>query len=535
MKFDYIIIGAGSAGCVLANRLSENPQNSVLLIEAGGKDSKFEIHIPAGYAKLHKSKVDWGYWTEPQEFLQNRKIYLPRGKALGGSSSTNAMAYVRGNKEDYNEWARLGNEGWSYDEILPYFKKSESNEDIENEFHGKNGELHVEFADRFKTPFSDAFIKAATENGFESNSDYNGAVQEGVGNFQFTIKNVKRHSAVDAFLKPVLHRKNLRVFTNTISHKILIENDKAVGVCIQKGKNSKQDVFATKEVILSAGAFVSPQILLLSGIGDKQELDTHGIALKKHLPGVGKNLQDHLFYPISALSNSQEGQNHHIKPLNQLKGILKYLIQKKGIFTSSPLESVAFGRSSQSPDKVDFQFHFASLHLGNDYKPDFYDMSTFPTNDGFSILPTLLKPKSRGYVQLRSNSIFDQPIIQPNFLQEESDRKLLIETGRLALKILKSSGFADHVAEIITPPKGESDEAFLDHIQRQIETVYHPVGTCKMGNDEMSVVNHELKVHGITSLRVVDASIMPTIISGNTNAPVYMIAEKAADMILDVR
>jgi choline dehydrogenase len=271
---------------------------------------------------------------------------------------------------------------------------------------------------------------------------------------------------------------------------------------------------------------------MLSGIGDKDELKAQGIECKKHLPGVGKNLQDHLFYAISALTITQEGQNHHLKPLNQLKDLVQYLLFKKGIFTIGPLEAIAFGSTSLSPERVDYQFHFASLHLGNDYSCDVYDIKTFPTVDGVSILPTLLRPKSRGFVGLRSKNVKDSPLIQPNFLEHEDDRKVLIEGGKKALEVLASKAFSSHIDKIITPPLGTSDEAIWDHIQKQVETVYHPVGTCKMGNDEMAVVDSSLKVHGIQNLRVVDASIMPTLVSGNTNAPVYMIAEKASDLIL---
>ncbi|OYU67274.1 MAG: choline dehydrogenase [Cytophagaceae bacterium BCCC1] len=530
MTFDYIIVGAGSAGCVLANRLSENPENSVLLIEAGGKDSKMEIHIPAGYAKLHRTEVDWGYYTEPQEHILNRKIYLPRGKVMGGSSSTNAMAYVRGNKEDYNDWAKLGNEGWAYEDVLPFFKKSENNQDIQNDFHGNAGLLNVEFSKNFKTPFSQAFIESCIESGFSDNKDYNGEQQAGTGRFQFNIKNSKRHSAVDAFLNPIKHRKNLTILTNTRLERVLIEKDKAVGVEVTN--KSTGTYKASKEVILSTGSFISPQILMLSGIGDKDELKAQGIECKKHLPGVGKNLQDHLFYAISALTTTQEGQNHHLKPLNQLKDLVQYLLFKKGIFTIGPLEAIAFGSTSLSPERVDYQFHFASLHLGDDYSCDVYDIKTFPTVDGVSILPTLLRPKSRGFVGLRSKNAKESPLIQPNFLEHEDDRKVLIEGGKKALEVLASKAFSSHIDKIITPPLGKSDDAIWDHIQKQVETVYHPVGTCKMGNDEMAVVDSSLKVHGIENLRVVDASIMPTLVSGNTNAPVYMIAEKAADLII---
>ena len=529
--FDYIIIGAGSAGCVLANRLSANSANSVLLLEAGGKDNNIKIGIPAAYGDLHRTKVDWGFSTEPQEHVNNRRIYLPRGKALGGCSSTNAMAYVRGNKVDYDEWAAMGNKGWAYKDVLPYFKKSENNEDISNEYHGDQGLLNVTFPKYFQTPFANAFIEACKECGIPENRDYNGARQKGAGMFQFTIKNGKRHSVATAFLKPAFQRSNLTVITKALAKKILLDGDKAIGVEYLSGKKVSKKVFANKEIILSAGAFQSPQLLMLSGIGDPKELANNNIPVKLELKGVGKNLQDHLFFPVSSLSNQEAGLNHHLKPLNKIKDLLNYLITGKGILTCSPLEAVAFF-SINGIRNVDFQFHFAPMHLGNDYKTDFYDPTTYPKVDGYTILPSLLKPKSRGFVGLRSSDPFDGPLIQPNFLAEEEDLHTLINGAKKSLEVLKAKPFSPYQKRIIAP-LDESEKGIVEHIKKSVETIFHPVGTCKMGNDPMSVVNDKLEVINMKGLRVVDASIMPTIVAGNTNAPTIMIAEKAADMILE--
>ena len=537
MKFDFIIIGAGSAGCVLANRLSADPNHKVLLLEAGGPDKKMEIHIPGAYSKLNRTEVDWSFSTEPQAHVLNRRIYLPRGKTLGGCSSTNAMAYVRGNHADYNEWAALGNKGWAYDDVLPYFIKSEHNEQIDQldaGYHGKDGPLNVTFAKVFRTPIAPAFVEACKQAGMPENHDYNGAEQKGAGYFQFTIKDQKRHSTAGAFLKPVLDRPNLKVLTKAQVKQILIENDRAVGVEFITGKNNTEKAFASKEVIVSAGSFASPQILMLSGIGDTDELKSKGILVKKHLPGVGKNLQDHLFTNVSSLcSVKNAGANHTIKPLNQLKYLIQYAFFKNGPFTISPLEAYAFCKISDSPDPVDLQLHFAPIHLGTGYDVDFYDLNTFPRTDGFTILPTLLKPQSIGYVGLHSANPTDAPLIQPNFLSAESDVKILLDGTKKAIELLESPAF-DHLrAGLVAPPNRTSDDELVMHIRRVLETVYHPVGTCKMGHDEMAVVDDQLRVHGIEGLRVADASIMPRIIAGNTNAPVIMIGEKCADLVLN--
>lgn len=535
-KFDFIVVGAGSAGSVVANRLSASGEFQVLLIEAGAKDRHPYIHIPGAYPKLHGSSNDWKFWTEPQEHVDGKRIYLPRGKTLGGSSSTNAMAYVRGNHEDYNDWASNGCDGWSFDQVLPYFKKSENNRNItelDEGYHSDKGEMGVGYAQYFESPLAQAFIDSCVQAGLPDGVDYNGASQNASARFQFTIKDGKRQSTAAAFLKPIMSRKNLTVITGAPVAHVLIKDQKAIGVKLINPKGGYQEIYCTKEVIVSAGAFQSPQLLMLSGVGDKGQLANHGIDCKHNLSGVGQNLQDHLFYFISAHSREKVGFNHNATPLNQLKDLVGYFINKKNPLSCSPLEAVSFFNLDNYQDRPNFQFHFAPFHINDGRNEDLYDINTIPTdNDGTTICVSLLHPKSRGEITLRSNNAGDAPIIQPNFLKQEEDLTDLIKGARIALEVYAQDGLKQYIDNPIELSMKSSDDEIAAYAKRRLETIYHPVGTCKMGVDDMSVVNPDLSVIGIDGLRVIDASVMPKIVTGNTNAPTIMIGEKGADMIL---
>jgi len=517
--YDYVIIGAGSAGCVLANRLTEDPKTTVLLLEAGGPDRKQEIHIPAAFSKLFKSPYDWAYYTEEQRHLKNRRLYWPRGKVLGGSSSINAMVYIRGNPYDYDHWRGLGNEGWCFSDVLPYFKKAENQERGASEYHDVGGPLNV--ADlRYSNPLSRAFIEAGVEIGLPHNNDFNGPEQEGVGFYQVTQKQGKRHSAAAAYLKPALSRPNLTVRTYAHVTRLLLEKTRVVGVAyVENGKPDQVSV--NREVILCSGTINSPQLLMLSGLGPADHLKTVGISVVLDLPGVGQNLQDHLFVSVAYECT----QPVTLASAERVGNILKYLVFKRGLLTSNVAEAGGFIKTKPDLPTPDLQLHFGpAYYLNHGF--------TRPEGHGFTIGPTLIRSQSRGLMTLRSSDPFEPPAIQPNYLASEADQQVLIEGVKLARRLAQAKAFDPfRGAEKYPGLQAQSDEAIADYIRNTAETLYHPVGTCRMGNDPMAVVDARLRVHRIEGLRVVDASIMPTIVSGNTNAPVIMIAEKAADLV----
>ena len=525
-SYDYIIVGAGTAGCVLANRLSADPNVSVLLLEAGGKDNYIWTKIPVGYLYcIGNPRVDWGFKTEPEPGLNGRAIDYPRGKVLGGCSSINGMIYMRGQARDYDHWAQLGNPGWGWDDVLPYFLKSEDNLALEpSDLHARGGEWRIE-KPRISWEILDAFMEAAVQSGLPKVEDFNTGNNEGVGYFHVNQKRGWRWNTSRGFLKPIENRQNLRVVTGAHTKRVLIKEAKATGVVFDI-KGAEQAARVKGEIILAAGAVASPTILQLSGIGPGDALREHGIAVEHELAGVGGNLQDHLQIRCAYKVERVETLNERANSLIGKMGIgLEYLLFQRGPMTMAPSQLGAFAKSDPSYDTPNIQYHVQPLTLDKFGEP----LHTFPA---FTASVCNLRPESRGTIRLKSANPYDSPSIQPNYLSAERDKQVAAQAVRYTRNIVNQPALAKYKPQEFKPGlELETQEDLVKAAGDISSTIFHPIGTCKMGDDPMAVVDGRLRVHGLRGLRVVDASIMPTITSGNTNSPTLMIAEKASEMI----
>ena len=519
--YDYVIVGGGSAGCVLANRLSEDPSARVLLIEAGGKDRSPSIKIPAAFPNQFHTKLDWDFATEPEPHVDNRPQYIPRGKSLGGSSSMNAMLYVRGRPLDYEGWAAQGAPGWGYADVLPYFKKSEDNVRGASEFHGVGGPLRVS-EQRSPRPMCRGLLEACAAAGIPRITDYNGPEQDGASMFQVTQRNGRRWSTADAFLRPVLGRPNLDVRVNATVLGLELDGNRAIGVRLRRGRGGDEVVRAGREVVLCAGAIGSPQLLLLSGIGPPDELKQVGVQPRHELRGVGRNLQDHPFVTIIWEVTDQRTLYGADKP----KPLAEWVLRRTGPLSSTVAEVVAFVRTRGGLPAADIQFHMGAAYF-EDHGAEEYD------GHCMVIAPVLVSPRARGQVWLRSADPTDKPRIITNSLGPPEDLASMLAGMRLAREIAGQSPLRETIVKELKPgPNAVDDEELAADLRRRLMLIYHPVGTCRMSDsDEAAVVDSQLRVHGLERLRVADASIMPVIPGGNTNAPTIMIAEKAADLI----